>query len=119
VGWSALQRLEKRSAVMREQWRTTRAERSGRRSVAVARRGETTPPMDGQHDGVTHRVAAACVARGADVAAGRQRRREVAVAAEQLSRACDSSVQAPAKGAAHRVVAACGARGGWEAGGAR
>jgi hypothetical protein len=45
----------------------------GGRSAAVAGRGETTSPTDRQRDEVTHGAAVACVARGADVAAGRQR----------------------------------------------
>jgi hypothetical protein len=68
-----------------------------RRSVAVAGKRETTSPMDRQRDGVTHGAAAACVAHGADVAAGQQRRREVAAAATQLLRARDASVRAPLK----------------------
>jgi hypothetical protein len=68
-----------------------------RRLVAVMGRGETTSPTDRQHDGVTHETAAACVARGADVAAGRQRQRVVATVAVQLSCTRDSNVQAPLK----------------------
>jgi hypothetical protein len=83
-----------------------RAERSVRHSAAFAGRGETASPTDRQRDGVTHGVAAACVARGADVAASRQRRREVAAAVAQLSRVHDASVRAPARGAAHGMVAA-------------
>jgi hypothetical protein len=47
--------------------------------------------------GVTHGAAAACIARGADVAAGLQRRHEVAAAAAQLSRARDASIRTPLK----------------------
>jgi hypothetical protein len=65
--------------------------------VAVTGSGETTSPMDRQRDEVTHGAAAACIARGADVAVGRQREREVAAAAAQLSRARDASVRAPFK----------------------
>jgi hypothetical protein len=43
------------------------------------------------------RAAAACAARGAEVAAGRQRRHEVAVAATQLLRARDANAWAPFK----------------------
>jgi hypothetical protein len=64
-----------------------RAEQSGQRSTVVAGRGEMGSPMDRQCDGMTHGVVAACIARGADMAAGQQRRREVAAAAVQLSRA--------------------------------
>jgi hypothetical protein len=46
---------------------------------------------------MTHGAAATCVARGADVEAGRQCWCEVAVAAKQLSHACDASVRAPFK----------------------
>jgi hypothetical protein len=46
--------------------------------VAVTGRGETASPTDRQRDEVTHGAAAACVVRGADVAAGRQHRCEVA-----------------------------------------
>jgi hypothetical protein len=65
--------------------------------VAVTGRGETASPTDRQRDGVTHGATAACVARDADVAAGWQRRREVAAMAMQLSRACDASVRVPFK----------------------
>jgi hypothetical protein len=66
---------------MREQRRTTRAERSGRAfGAAVAGRGEAASSTDRQRDEVTHGAAATCITRGADVAAGRQRRREVAAA---------------------------------------
>jgi hypothetical protein len=58
---------------MREHRSMARAERSVWHSAAVAGRGETASPTDRQRDGVMHGVAAACVARGADVAAGRQR----------------------------------------------
>jgi hypothetical protein len=67
------------------------------RSVAVTGRGETTSPMDRQRNGVTHGAVAACVVRGADLAAGRQRRREVAAAAAQLSCTRDTSIRAPLK----------------------
>jgi hypothetical protein len=40
------QRLEQRSAKMREQRGTTRAEESGRRLAAIAGRGEMTSPTD-------------------------------------------------------------------------
>jgi hypothetical protein len=43
---------------------------------------------------VTHEAEATCIAHGADVAVGRQRRHEVAAAAEQLSRVRDASVWA-------------------------
>jgi hypothetical protein len=82
---------------MREQRQTVRAEWSGWRSAAVAGRGETASPTDRQRDEVTHGAVAACVARGADVAAGRQCRCEVAAAAAQLSHARDASIQAPFK----------------------
>jgi hypothetical protein len=52
--------------------------------VAVVGRGGTTSPTDRQRDEVTYRVAAACIAHGADVVAGRQRRREVAAVAMKL-----------------------------------
>jgi hypothetical protein len=48
------------------------------RSAAVAGRGETASR---QRDGVTHGATTACVAHGADVATGRQHRREVAATA--------------------------------------
>jgi hypothetical protein len=38
-------------------------------SAAVAGRGEMASPTNRQRDEVTHRPVAACVARGADVAA--------------------------------------------------
>jgi hypothetical protein len=104
---------------MREQRQKARAEWSGRCSAGVAGRGETASPIDRQCDEVMHGTTAACVARGADVVAGRQRRREVVAVVTQLSRACDASVRAPTRGAAHGVVAACATRGGWEASGAR
>jgi hypothetical protein len=56
-----------------------------------------TSLSDRQRDEVTYGAAAACVARGVDVAAGRQRRHEVATVATQLSHACDASVRAPFK----------------------
>jgi hypothetical protein len=110
-------RLEQRSAAMREQRRTVRAEQSGRCSAAIAGRGEMASTTDRQGDGVMHGAAAACVARGVDVAAGRQRQREVAAAAVQQSRTCDASVRASVRGTAHGMAATCAARGGWEAGG--
>jgi hypothetical protein len=64
--------------------------------VAVVGRGETAS-TDRQRDEVTYRAAAACIAHGADVVAGRQRRREVAAVAMQLSRERDASVRAPFK----------------------
>jgi hypothetical protein len=42
----------------------------GGRSAAVAGRGEMASPTNRQRDEVTHRPAAACVVRGADVVAG-------------------------------------------------
>jgi hypothetical protein len=95
--WLALRCLEQMSVAMREQRSMARAEWSGLRSAAVARREEMASPMYRQRDEVTHGAAAACVACGADVAAGRQCRCEVAVAAVQLSRAHDASVRAPFK----------------------
>jgi hypothetical protein len=71
VGWLVLRRLEQRSAAMREQRSTARAEWSGWRSTAVAGRGEMASPTDRQRGEVTHGVVAASVTRGADVAAGR------------------------------------------------
>jgi hypothetical protein len=76
-GW----RLVQRSAATSEQRSAVRAEQSGRCSAAVVGRGETASPTDRQHDEVTHGATAACVACGADGAAGRQRRCEVAAAA--------------------------------------
>jgi hypothetical protein len=67
------------------------------RSADIMERGETVSPTDRQRDGVTHGAVAACVARGAEVVASRQRRREVAVAAAQLSCARDASIRAPLK----------------------
>jgi hypothetical protein len=66
--WSALRCLEQRSTAMKEQRWTVRAERSG---WAVAGRGENASLSHRQRDKVTHGAAAVCVARGADVAAGR------------------------------------------------
>jgi hypothetical protein len=66
---------------MREQGWIARVERSWRHSAAITGRGETASPTDRQCDGVMHGAAAACVARGADVVAGRQHRHEVAAAA--------------------------------------
>jgi hypothetical protein len=65
--------------------------------VPAAGRRETVSPTDRQRDGVTHRAAAARVARGADVVAGQHRRREVAAAAAQLSCVRDASVRVPLK----------------------
>jgi hypothetical protein len=73
AGWLVLRCLEQRSVVMREQRRTVRAEWSGRHSAPVAGRGGMAALMDRQCDRVRHGVAAACVACGANVAAGRQR----------------------------------------------
>jgi hypothetical protein len=69
----------------------------GGRSAAVAGTGETTSPTNRQRDEVTHGATVACIACGADVAAGRQRWREVAAVAAQLSRAHDASVRASFK----------------------
>jgi hypothetical protein len=87
AGWSALRRLEQRSAAAREQRSTMRAEQSGGVRAVVAGRGETTSHMDRQRDGVTHGAAVACITRGVDVVAGQQHRREVVAAAMQLARA--------------------------------
>jgi hypothetical protein len=57
--------------VTREQRSVARAEQSGWCSAAVTGRGETASPKDRQRDVVTHGAAAACIAREANVAAGR------------------------------------------------
>jgi hypothetical protein len=59
VGASALGAME--CGESRAEWR---------RSVAIVGRGETVSPMDRQRNGVTHGATAACVACGADLAAG-------------------------------------------------
>jgi hypothetical protein len=72
------------------------AERSGRALGGCCGKRREWASLSGQRrEEMTHGAAAACVARGADVAVGRKRRREVAETAEQLSRARDASVRAP------------------------
>jgi hypothetical protein len=59
--------------------------------------------------------AAACAARGAEVAACRQRLADSSTLRwrrPRSYRACDASVRAPARGVAHGVAAACATRGG-------
>jgi hypothetical protein len=68
AGWSALG-AKKCSDKGAEESGESRAEWC--RLAAVTGRGETASPTDRQRDGVTHGAAAACVARGVDVAAGR------------------------------------------------
>jgi hypothetical protein len=67
----------------------------------------TASLSDRQRNEMTHGAAAACVARGANVAAGRQHQRKVVAVAEQLSHAWDASVWAPFK---RRLRLTCGAR---------
>jgi hypothetical protein len=100
-------RLEQRSAATRVQRSAPRAGRSGWRSAAVAGRGETTSPIDRQRDEVAHGAATACVACGADLEVGRQRRHKMVAVAAQLSRTRDASVRAPFK---HRLRLTSGPR---------
>jgi hypothetical protein len=86
--WSALRHLEQRSALR------GRAERRAFTGCCGKRR-ERASPSSRQREEKTHKVAVACAARGADVAAGRQCRCEVAAVAEQLSRTHDTSIWAP------------------------
>jgi hypothetical protein len=61
------------------------------------KRRERASLSDRQREEKMHGAAAACVARGADVVAGQQHRREVVAAAKQLSRVRNASVRAPFK----------------------
>jgi hypothetical protein len=74
VRWSALQRLEQRSVAMEEQRQTARAEWSGWAFGGYRGKRREWCFSDRQRDEVMHGAAAACVACGADVVAGGQRR---------------------------------------------